>query len=434
MEPKPEWNPDIIGADSNVIIKMPSGNYKTINLAKESVVSLGKFGSFRAKELVGKYFNVALEIYDRDKLRVVDNVNYLEDFSIDPTLVTEATNQDILDRVENQKLSNDEILAMKAAGLAGEMDHQEIISKLGARPVLTTVSNHGKFHEKTEFSKAKYIKKKVQKFAKLFVPLVPNSLNQVEYQTTKGNSERIKELRVDTLSQILTFANVRAGSRILCVDDSGGLLTLALLERTHGMGDMVVFHDGQNASVELVRQSNLPEHIKNSFTTFSWFRFHEPFVLEDVVDEKDKERQENRHRRFVEVDTLIRSGGFDSLIVCSTYNNKEILERLAPFLTPSAKVVIYSPRKELLLPCYEHARSCKTFINTQLSESWMREYQVPVHASGTHPLMMTSGSGGFVFTCTYITEEGCEVIEKPTYKSLKDKQYKRQKTDPGETA
>ncbi|KAJ3349180.1 tRNA (adenine(58)-N(1))-methyltransferase non-catalytic subunit trm6 [Kappamyces sp. JEL0680] len=339
MEPKPEWNPDIIGADSNVIIKMPSGNYKTINLAKESVVSLGKFGSFRAKELVGK---------------VVDNVNYLEDFSIDPTLVTEATNQDILDRVENQKLSNDEILAMKAAGLAGEMDHQEIISKL--------VSNHGKFHEKTEFSKAKYIKKKVQKFAKLFVPLVPNSLNQVEYQTTKGNSERIKELRVDTLSQILTFANVRAGSRILCVDDSGGLLTLALLERTHGR--------------------------------------------------------------------LLTA----SLIVCSTYNNKEILERLAPFLTPSAKVVIYSPRKELLLPSYEHARSCKTFINTQLSESWMREYQVPVHASGTHPLMMTSGSGGFVFTCTYITEEGCEVIEKPTYKSLKDKQYKRQKTDPGETA
>ena len=84
---------------------------------------------------------------------------------------------------------------------------------------------------------------------------------------------------------------------------------------------------------------------------------------------------------------------------------------------PSAKIVMYSSRKELLLSAHEYARSTKKYCNTQLSESWMREYQVPVLASGTHPHMTTSGSGGFLLTCTLVFDDGVEIL-KPSYKSM----------------
>jgi tRNA (adenine-N(1)-)-methyltransferase non-catalytic subunit len=58
----------------------------------------------------------------------------------------------------------------------------------------------------------------------------------------------------------------------------------------------------------------------------------------------------------------------------------------------------------------------RDFCNTQLTESWLREYQVPVFSSGTHPNMMTSGSGGFLFTATKTTSEGVEIVKPPMKK------------------
>lgn len=56
----------------------------------------------------------------------------------------------------------------------------------------------------------------------------------LHYYRSKDDLEKIREMRSDTLAQILTFANVRSGSRILCVDECGGVLVHAILERTGG--------------------------------------------------------------------------------------------------------------------------------------------------------------------------------------------------------
>jgi tRNA (adenine-N(1)-)-methyltransferase non-catalytic subunit len=75
MEPAAEEeavpNPDLISSKSNVLLKLPSGNYKSVQISKEPTTSIGKFGTFRTQELIGKYFGIPLEIYDRDKLRFV---------------------------------------------------------------------------------------------------------------------------------------------------------------------------------------------------------------------------------------------------------------------------------------------------------------------------------------------------------------------------
>lgn len=110
----------------------------------------------------------------------------------------------------------------------------------------------------------------VCRYSKVFVPLKPNALNMIDYYKGKGQNDKIRELRVDTLSQMLTFANIRAGSRVLCVDDCAGILSLAILERTGGIGDLVCFHGSINAGLQSVNLSNLEDNVKNSITTYAW--------------------------------------------------------------------------------------------------------------------------------------------------------------------
>ena len=63
--------------------------------------------------------------------------------------------------------------------------------------------------------------------------LEPTLFNVAEYWFTKDPA-KILEMRVDTLSQLLTMGNVRSGARLLVVDETGGLLTAGVMERLGG--------------------------------------------------------------------------------------------------------------------------------------------------------------------------------------------------------
>ena len=75
----------------------------------------------------------------------------------------------------------------------------------------------------------------MSKFSKRFVPLKPTAQNMILFYRSRDDLDKIRELRSDTLSQLLSFANVRSGSRVLCIDDCGGILAQAILERTAGI-------------------------------------------------------------------------------------------------------------------------------------------------------------------------------------------------------
>ena len=68
---------------------------------------------------------------------------------------TEANNQLIIDDTTVQKLTQEEVLKLKAEGLKGTLNTEEIINKM--------VAAHSEFDKKTEFSKAKYIERKKKK-------------------------------------------------------------------------------------------------------------------------------------------------------------------------------------------------------------------------------------------------------------------------------
>jgi tRNA (adenine58-N1)-methyltransferase non-catalytic subunit len=261
-------NPDIVTEGDFCIIKMPSGNSKIVQIKEKEKVELGKFGSFQADDLIGKYYGITYEIYDKNHIRRLENHNFLQEFDIDPTEETEATNQKLMDDSLVQKLSQKDIEALKEKSLAGEFTHKELIDQI--------ISNNENFNEKTEFSKAKYIKRKVKKFSKMFIPIRSTAKGFAEYYMEKGN-EKIRELRIDTLSQLLTFANIRAGSKLLVCDDTSGLLGAAILERTAGFGKVYFLHDGKSANLEIVRYCNFDQKVLDSVVLYPWHRFEVPY-------------------------------------------------------------------------------------------------------------------------------------------------------------
>jgi tRNA (adenine-N(1)-)-methyltransferase non-catalytic subunit len=333
-------NPDVATPNDYCIIKMPSGNSKVVQLKPGEEIQLGKFGHFHADDLLGKYYGVSYEIYDRNKIKRVENPDFLEDFDIDPTEETEANNQNLLDGSSVQKLSQVEIEDLKKKSLSGEFSHKELIEQI--------VSNNENFNEKTEFSKAKYIKRKFKKFSKIFIPIRSTAKAFAEYYMEKGN-EKIKELRMDTLSQLLTYANVRAGSKLLVCDDTSGLVGAAILERTRGIGQVYFIHDGQASNLEIVKYCNFPEEVLGSVVTYPWWRLHMPFEKVHSETAESIQRAEERYQRYMKEKEGLESGGFDALIIASKFNPKQIIDKLSQYVAHSGAIVCYEYRKEVHL-------------------------------------------------------------------------------------
>ncbi|PLW10774.1 hypothetical protein PCASD_21297, partial [Puccinia coronata f. sp. avenae] len=198
-----------ISRGDNLLLKLPSGQTRTIkNLAADSSISLGKFGKFNTNELLNLPFGLTFEIlkdgklalYDQTRLALehnpmMENLNSFETIKgiangISNVEDIEATNEMIKESDGAQKLTNQEIEELKKSGLSG----REII--------LRQIQQHSAFELKSEFSKAKYIKRKEKKFLKMFTCIDPTIHNLSQY-LFENHHFAVRGLRPDTLSQML---------------------------------------------------------------------------------------------------------------------------------------------------------------------------------------------------------------------------------------
>lgn len=71
------------------------------------------------------------------------------------------------------------------------------------------------------------------RFSKTFATIEPTLLNVCEYWYTKDQN-RLRDIRADALSQMLSLASVRPGGRYTIVDEASGILVAGLLDRLGG--------------------------------------------------------------------------------------------------------------------------------------------------------------------------------------------------------
>lgn len=101
-----------------------------------SSVSLGKFGSFRADDIIGKPFGLSYEVVGRKELRVISQFEcddagtacYASTGRIDANCFraveydSDANNREIAQDNKSQQLTQTQIEEMKRNGLDGQLD------------------------------------------------------------------------------------------------------------------------------------------------------------------------------------------------------------------------------------------------------------------------------------------------------------------------
>lgn len=325
-------------------------------------------------------------------------------------------NRSLVDDGTAQGLSKDDIDALQTQGLQGSALVEKIIE------------NSATYGEKTEFAQEKYRSKKMKKHAAAITIRRPTAAAICEVCFLGKAAPRTHFMREDTLSLLLSMANVGAPAKVLVLDQCGGLVAGAVAERLGGHGETVVGYFGHaTPPLDLLKSFNFDDKVWNTIHHTSIDRFdgrlvetkpadtemhanHTPAPEAKVKAEDDHptdnprpapdgERKQQRKARRA-TDKQIeewKQSKFDSLVMAApNHDQANAMTRLLPLLVDSGNFAAYSNFSQPLAECLHHLRSKRMAVDVELGEPWLREYQVL--PGRTHPHMNTEGTGGFVLS------------------------------------
>ena len=118
-------------------------------------------------------------------------------------------------------------------------------------------------------------------------------------------------------------------------------------------------------------------------------------------DARNSESALAKYKRMQRCIDLFQQHRYDALVlVLDDIEPCSFVMELAKGLNYSRPVVIYSQFRESLMRCYVEMMDSAEFINVQLTESFLREYQTL--PGRTHPTMRTFTSNGYILSAIKI--------------------------------
>ncbi|KIW99309.1 uncharacterized protein Z519_00972 [Cladophialophora bantiana CBS 173.52] len=267
-----------------VAIRLPSDQTRVEQIVPNTLINLGKYGSFRTNQIIGRPYHLTFEILDRSdvkngrELRILQAAELhavalveqaeTDDVSTPRTEVDDAgvsqqptpkSNVNTHDDPTNQKLTRTEIEALKRNTMGSG---RELIERI--------MQSHSTLDQKTAFSLAKYTLKKHKKYMKQFTVLPLDVPTLVDWMMVDREFTKIMEMRNEAIGLIGCWANVHAAgqdspmlanmgpsSRYLVVDDTGGLIVAAMAER---MGILHPTGLGQEVTVRIEDEDMNDDH------------------------------------------------------------------------------------------------------------------------------------------------------------------------------
>ncbi|EGW34254.1 uncharacterized protein SPAPADRAFT_59679 [Spathaspora passalidarum NRRL Y-27907] len=439
-------NRTVITANQHVLIRLPSEGTKIVELRPSGVVSLGKFGSFLVDGVLGYPFGQSFEIVEGQDVKPILSLQHSsdpKDVSEEPegdlnkeelTKMFSENNQNIIDIGSKiQKLTNDDIEELKKSGATSSIG-QHIIDQM--------IAGHEGFDKKTLFSQQKYLRRKQQKFLRRFTVEYLGSSQMLQYYIDK-DLPRVIDLSEESLGLLMTYGNVRPGGNYLLIDETGGVVLYAMLERMGGEGQVVLVHENEHVNIIALRHAGYSEeYINRMVKTIDYLQFLEPenekINWEDKSEEElaemkssKREQYEKRRERATAINSVIetvQNGNFDALISVSTLHQPTLLPRILDTVGGSRPIVIYNQYKELLLETQHVLTKDKRVLAPSIFETRVRPYQtIP---GRMHPLMTMRGGGGYILWGTkVIPQEGITAVGRGISKRKREESPATDATD-----
>lgn len=399
-----------ITVDDYAILRLPSGARKMIQLRIEGVINMGKFGTFNVENVLGYPYGQAFEIGTENKVSAIESleVGITDLAELDTDELVSGSSKDnrlLIDGANVQKLTVEEVEEMK-----NKMGGNEVAREI----IQTMIKNHGSFDKKTAYSQEKYLDRKHKKFLRRFSINYLTSNEMLDYLYYEKEPFRIMNLSIEMLGSMMSFGNVMPGGNYLVVDETGGLVVYAMLERMGNRGTITLLHENDQPSVHLLNKTRYVKEISTSpesmVQCINVLQFLEPETerpdfkpLDEEEYKKLPEQMRTQYDRKLKrfhiinkvLDRVIEND-FESLIYVSTLNPTTFVPKLLPRLRGSSPLVIYNQYKEALIELNHIFLREKGILLPNIHHSVVRKYQtIP---GRIHPLMTSRSDGGYILT------------------------------------
>uniref|UniRef100_A0A1A9V5P1 tRNA (adenine(58)-N(1))-methyltransferase non-catalytic subunit TRM6 n=1 Tax=Glossina austeni TaxID=7395 RepID=A0A1A9V5P1_GLOAU len=217
-------------------------------LELENILDKPYFSTFKMcpKEDLGKSHRGRQRLHTLEICTDVELPNIREALGISSSGVD---NRNITDDGDSQSLKSDDIEQLR-----DEYNKStKIIEKI--------VENSKTFHAKTEYSQEKYLKKKEKKYFE-FVQIKRPNIRLIAEIYYRQDAEKIMSIRMDTLSQIMSYSSVSAyGNYLMYESGTNGLLPAAFLNAIGSNTEacLVHMHPGNVPQQQALLALNFPE-------------------------------------------------------------------------------------------------------------------------------------------------------------------------------
>lgn len=292
-----------------------------------------------------------------------------------------------------------------------------------------------------------------------FIPLyvsVSFSLLQIRRPTLRlvadimyrQDPEKILGLRVDSLSQLISFSNISStGNYLLYESGTNGLVPAALLNSigANTEGKLLHLHQGNVPQKQALQALNLEQEQLDrciSVNIYSLLRqyYQRDGGLKRKIDEVDGDlivpptkvlktdegvtdvdmesndtNKNHSETKNGDDDAEVRAKNgdkqpkwvfenergcellrenLDALIIVAKEHPISIVNALLPFIKPGRPIVIFNLSRDILVETFIHLKGGSRVNGLKLTSNWLRNYQILPNR--THPDVNMSGNSGFI--------------------------------------
>lgn len=377
------------------IIVQRQGYTKLHKLKEHGNMVLGHF-TVEMDNIIGESYYDTFQMKNANSHKRLYILEKVSDLNTGINLNIESSgvdNRNITSDNSSQSLTKQEIDDLKSS----ELNANNIVEQL--------ITNSKTFNMKTGYSQEKYIKKKEKKYFE-YIQIRKPTIRLLIQMFYRQEPSKTLGIRIDDLSQILTYANIHSdGNHLLYDSGTSGLMPAAIMNLIGAKteGHLVHMHPGNEYQKSgFVAMQFPPEQSERciNVNVYSVLRcyhqnkdtFSEPSAKKAKLDEETKKpgwQVENERA------CKILESKVDTLIITAKENPLNIVKELLHFLNGGRTLVVFCALKEPLQDLFIYLKSRLDCINIKLSNNFMRNYQVLPNR--THPeVNMTTG--GYILT------------------------------------